>query len=731
MARKIAIIICILMTGMLICIYPGVRETLQETFEGIAADEQTADADTANAHSTDTLAADERTENAHAADAHTPDTFTPDEPATDTLGDRFPDFQNYSPVTVIPENISPGSAAGQVLNSIMPGDEFDKIKLDASGKSLSSDDLSWFGGAAAADFSTGIVYLPCKIVGAEAEGGGMSPKQSRSVWGSLLAGLTPVSGAEKIWYREDPMTEDLAGAMEEGHLFEALLQKADGTVAFSVMVSGLPFLMIDQTDGEDIVDQEDHSGQIAVFPLQTFDVSKIHAGTGDEKAGAGSDAEQADAGAEKTDTSAVETDEENTEKADAGIEKAASGAAGGLESILENIADIMETIERTGTGSAASGTTLSCPCSFHVRGNFAASMDKKPWKVSLKNKNGEQLKESILGMRKDDDWILNPMYSDMSRVREKTAYQLWEKTSAVTETYVPSSRLQYVELLFNGSYHGIYGLTEPLDGKQVGLSDGDLLYKIRQWPWEFDYLSLYSQREGEMEVENGRGGAAVRMTYPREWTEAADWGPMETFQQFCFKTRDLSTLEEAGIGYDRDSVIQLSLFCSLIQAPDNTWKNSILIAKKVTDETDQNGDSATAGLRYVLYRDTWDLNYTFGDHSVKPVEMRQTEFSLDRVASFDTGYDCTYDYSTFRAADSSVKQRTLELWTLWRENGITPEYLCGLADTALEELRASGALSREMQRWPQDQDPADAVENMKEWIRQRFAFLDRHYELTH
>ncbi|MDO5486815.1 MAG: CotH kinase family protein, partial [Sarcina sp.] len=311
------------------------------------------------------------------------------------------------------------------------------------------------------------------------------------------------------------------------------------------------------------------------------------------------------------------------------------------------------------------------------------------------------------------------------------AYQLWEKTSAVTETYVPSSRLQYVELLFNGSYHGIYGLTEPLDGKQVGLSDGDLLYKIRQWPWEFDYLSLYSQREGEMEVENGRGGAAVRMTYPREWTEAADWGPMETFQQFCFKTRDLSTLEEAGIGYDRDSVIQLSLFCSLIQAPDNTWKNSILIAKKVTDETDQNGDSVTAGLRYVLYRDTWDLNYTFGDHSVKPVEMRQTEFSLDRVASFDTGYDCTYDYSTFRAADSSVKQRTLELWTLWRENGITPEYLCGLADTALEELRASGALSREMQRWPQDQDPADAVENMKEWIRQRFAFLDRHYELTH
>jgi hypothetical protein len=95
------------------------------------------------------------------------------------------------------------------------------------------------------------------------------------------------------------------------------------------------------------------------------------------------------------------------------------------------------------------------------------------------------------------------MYSDMSRVREKTGYQLWEKTSAVTESFVASSRMQYVELLFNGSYHGVYGLTEPLDGRQLGLSDGDLLYKIRQWPWEFDYLSLYSQRTGETEIENG------------------------------------------------------------------------------------------------------------------------------------------------------------------------------------------------------------------------------------
>ena len=60
MARKIAIIICILMTGMLICIYPGVRETLQETFKGRAVEKQTADADTANAHSTDTRAADEQ-----------------------------------------------------------------------------------------------------------------------------------------------------------------------------------------------------------------------------------------------------------------------------------------------------------------------------------------------------------------------------------------------------------------------------------------------------------------------------------------------------------------------------------------------------------------------------------------------------------------------------------------------------------------------------------------------
>lgn len=671
MVRKIAVIVCLVMTGLLICIYAGTRRTSENTFRGEAGKKLSGDKQTNDNQSDDT-----RTNN------NQPD---------DTYGGGFPVFQNRSPVTTVQERTSPGSAAGRVLDSVLAADNFVKMKEKGSGNSLSPDDLSWIGGAAAVDYSTGIVYLPCCIENMTAGDKELSPEQSRAVWGSLLAGLKPASESDKIWYLEDRMAENLPAAMEEGHLFEAVLQKEDESIAFSVAVSGLPFLMIDQTDGEEIVEKEDHFGQITVFPLQAFAV----AGT----------------------------------RTDSGSGKAPSG-------IAEYLGKMMTALDSEGTANAASGTALTSLCSFHVRGNFAATMDKKPWKVALKDKNGEQRKESILGMRKDDDWILNPMYSDMSRVREKTGYQLWEKTSAVTGSFIASSRMQYVELLLNGSYHGVYGLTEPLDGRQLGLSDGDLLYKIRQWPWEFDYLSLYSQRTGETEIENGRGGASVRMIYPNQWTESSDWEPMEAFHRFCFKTRDLSTLAEAGIGYDRDSIIQLNLFCSLVQAPDNTWKNSILIAKKVKEgmdpagTMDQNSDPDSQGLRYVLYRDTWDLNYTFGDHSIKPVEKRQTEFSMERVERYDYGYDCTYDYGAFRTADSSIKQRTNELWSLWREKGITEDYLCGLADTALEELRTSGALFREMQRWPQDQDPADAVEDMKEWIRRRFAFLDRHFELT-
>ena len=53
------------------------------------------------------------------------------------------------------------------------------------------------------------------------------------------------------------------------------------------------------------------------------------------------------------------------------------------------------------------------------RGRTSLSFLKKSYKVELNNSY------SLLGMGKDDDWILDALYTDSSKVRNKLSYDLW------------------------------------------------------------------------------------------------------------------------------------------------------------------------------------------------------------------------------------------------------------------------------------------------------------------
>ncbi len=378
------------------------------------------------------------------------------------------------------------------------------------------------------------------------------------------------------------------------------------------------------------------------------------------------------------------------------------------------------------------GLLRSSDCTFHVRGNYAADFDKKPYKVSLKKKNGKKNKMSWLGLRKDDDWILNPLYTDMSKVREVTAYQVWEQVTALAQNACPSSRVKYVEVLMDNSYHGIYALTEPVDAKQlkenrfpnqISFTDSDLLYKINLWNQDYPYLDLYASSAGKIEILTDFGKACVEIRYPKEWNADATWEPMHLFQDFVFRSRDRQALDRAGVEVDIDSVVTLSLFCALTHATDNTWKNTLLIAKRVPAGQGQSGADAGEN-RWILYRDIWDLNYVFGDIYDADQAQRYTAFSMEGAQQYRSNADTTYDFETYALIDPGVQGMLADKWAKWRDSGISADSVCGIVDDAFGELAGSGALGREMNRWPQTAEPDAAVSEMKEWIRVRFAYLD-------
>ena len=56
-------------------------------------------------------------------------------------------------------------------------------------------------------------------------------------------------------------------------------------------------------------------------------------------------------------------------------------------------------------------------CSFHMRGNTSVYMDKKSYRITLHDSVGSKNKLSYLGMREDDDWILNSLSTDLTLSR--------------------------------------------------------------------------------------------------------------------------------------------------------------------------------------------------------------------------------------------------------------------------------------------------------------------------
>ncbi|WP_298649546.1 CotH kinase family protein [uncultured Proteiniphilum sp.] len=83
------------------------------------------------------------------------------------------------------------------------------------------------------------------------------------------------------------------------------------------------------------------------------------------------------------------------------------------------------------------------------RGNSTWGMDKKPYRVKLDSK------ASLLGMSKDKDWALLANHTDKTLLRNITAFEI----SRIAEmSWTPAS--VSVDFYLNGTYQGVYGLTE-------------------------------------------------------------------------------------------------------------------------------------------------------------------------------------------------------------------------------------------------------------------------------
>ncbi|RPH94371.1 MAG: T9SS C-terminal target domain-containing protein, partial [Calditrichaeota bacterium] len=91
-----------------------------------------------------------------------------------------------------------------------------------------------------------------------------------------------------------------------------------------------------------------------------------------------------------------------------------------------------------------------------TRGNASQMFEKKPYSFETRNEDGSNNDVKLLGMPKDNDWILNSAFIDRTLMRDAVAYHM----SRAIGRWAPRTR--HVELVLNGQYQGIYMIVEKI-----------------------------------------------------------------------------------------------------------------------------------------------------------------------------------------------------------------------------------------------------------------------------
>ncbi len=114
--------------------------------------------------------------------------------------------------------------------------------------------------------------------------------------------------------------------------------------------------------------------------------------------------------------------------------------------------------------------------SIEIHGESSTMFPKKCYRLETQDSLGENNNVKLLGMPKENDWILYAPYSDKSLIRNALAYRMGN----VTGRYAPRTR--FCELLLNDQYMGVYLLTEKIKRDKHRVNISKLKPEDTSWP---------------------------------------------------------------------------------------------------------------------------------------------------------------------------------------------------------------------------------------------------------
>jgi len=347
---------------------------------------------------------------------------------------------------------------------------------------------------------------------------------------------------------------------------------------------------------------------------------------------------------------------------------------------------------------------FSTSAGIEIRGASSMRYSKLSYGIELwRNRSEKDYKTGLLDMRSSEDWILDAMYIDDLRMRNKLSFDIWKSINQADAAHDDNNyqgiNCRFVELLINNEYQGVYSLNEKLHPELLGFTHdqflkGGLMYKAIYWS------------EGSTRFEaihappvNSFLWDGWEQIYPAHDT---CWNPLSELRNFIVNSTD-DQFEEGISGLmNIRNLIDYYLFVNLVQGYDNTGKNTYLVK----------WDHASGF--HVL---PWDIEATWG-------------LAWNREKNRPAGTVTNHLFERLIATDSEgYTEQLVTRWQQYRTHQFSTAAITGMVTAYHQLLTESGAYAREKERWQEfPMDHAAEYQYITEWIHDRLEFLDEHFE---
>ena len=328
--------------------------------------------------------------------------------------------------------------------------------------------------------------------------------------------------------------------------------------------------------------------------------------------------------------------------------------------------------------------TVSSYIGIEQRGGWhTLQLPKKSYNFIFLNSNytDDKVSTSLFNLEKNTEWMLDGMFADNMRARNKIASQIW---LGISDDSHFGSQLNYVELFINNQHQGLYCLGPKINDELIGLSNNDaLLYKAIGWTGPGCFVKS-SSNISTIDIWDG-----WVQKYPPP-AQRINWAPLADLRNLVVDGSDQEFQLRIDMLIDINNFIDYYLFLNLICASDNLGKNIYLTRTSLTSP---------------LCVIPWDYDNSFSSSGIiSNNPLYQRLLLLDPV---------------------NFRQRLKDRWFYLRNNSFSLDNLESIIRKNFDEINKSNIINIENNKW--GSSIYTDCENIISWISARSNTLDEYY----